>query len=125
MKILIVDDDATNRKLLRAILEADDHQVVDAFDGLEALNAIDKEPTDAVISDILMPNMDGYRLCQEIRKSDRFRELPFITYTSTYTSPGDEKLAFDCGADKYILKPAPAQVLLDTLQELSGVARVG
>jgi DNA-binding response OmpR family regulator len=70
-----------------------------------------------VLSDILMPRMDGYRLCHEIRTSDRLRDLPFVIYTSTYTSPSDEKLALSVGADKYLKKPAPLRTILSALHE--------
>ena len=93
MNILIVDDIATNRKLLSAILEAEAHSIRQAADGVEALENLEREQVDAVISDILMPRMDGYRFCYQVRASKCLRHLPFIFYTSTYTSSNDEKLA--------------------------------
>jgi signal transduction histidine kinase len=117
MNILIVDDNPTNLRLLRAMLESEDYRVIQASDGLEALATLEREKIDAIISDILMPRMDGYRFCLEVRKSEKHRTLPFIIYTSTYTSPGDEKVALDFGADKYLRKPAPARAIMDALQE--------
>src|SRR5882724_5294147 len=118
MKLVIVDDIATNRKLLRVTLEAEGHTTLEAADGVEALQILACETVDAVISDILMPNMDGFRLCHEIRKSGRLHALPFIIYTSTYTSPGDMKLAQTVGADKYLTKPAPTSDVLKALREV-------
>jgi CheY-like chemotaxis protein len=118
MNLLIVDDIATNRKLLCVTLEAEGHTTFEAADGVEALDILDRETVDAVISDILMPNMDGFRLCHEIRNSERLRALPFIVYTSTYTSPDDIKLAQTVGADKYLTKPAPAAAMLAALKEV-------
>jgi len=118
MNLLIVDDIATNRKLLRVTLEAEGYHTLEAADGVEALQILARETVDAVISDILMPNMDGFRLCHEIRKSERLHALPFIIYTSTYTSPGDLKLAQTIGADKYLTKPAPIADVLDALREV-------
>jgi len=115
--ILIVDDLVINRKLLRVTLEAAGHTTLEAADGVEALQILAREAVDAIISDILMPNMDGFQLCLEIRKNDRFRALPFIFYTSTYTSPDDMKLAQAVGADKYLTKPAPAVAILEALRE--------
>ena len=63
MKLLIVDDHDLNLKLLRAQLEGEGHAVLEASDGVEALEVLDRETVDGVISDILMPRMDGYRLC--------------------------------------------------------------
>jgi CheY-like chemotaxis protein len=118
MNILIVDDIATNRKLLRVTLEAEGHTTLEAADGVEALQILAREKVDAIISDILMPNMDGFRLCHEIRKSESLRALPFIIYTGTYNSPDDMKLAQTIGADKYIMKPAPAWAMLAALREV-------
>jgi len=118
MNLLIVDDLATNRKLLRVTLEAESHTTLEAADGVEALQMLARETVDAVISDILMPNMDGFRLCHEIRKSERLHALPFIIYTSTYTSSDDMKLAQTVGADKYLIKPAPIADVLNALREV-------
>ena len=123
MKILIVDDIETNRKLLHVTLEAEGHTVFDAADGVEALKALDRQAVEAIISDILMPNMDGYRLCHELRKSERWREIPFIFYTSSYLSPADEKLALDLGADKFLRKPASVQEILDALRQVANLPR--
>jgi signal transduction histidine kinase len=123
MKILIVDDIPANLKLLRAVLEGENIEMVEAADGAQALAVLERESVDAIISDILMPRMDGYRLCQEVRKSERWRELPFIFYTATYISPGDEKLCYDLGGDKYLRKPASAKALLSALREATSVSR--
>ena len=85
MNILIVEDKPTGLKLLRAQLEAEGHVVAQAHDGVEALELLDRQRVDVVISDILMPRMDGYRLCHEIRKSDRLHNLPTIIYSVSYT----------------------------------------
>jgi CheY-like chemotaxis protein len=118
MNILIVDDIAINRKLLRVTLEAEGHATFEAADGVEALQILARETVDAVISDIFMPNMDGFRLCYEIRRSERLHALPFIIYTSTYTSHGDMKLAKTLGADKYLTKPASTADVLEALREV-------
>ena len=119
MNILIVDDVAANRKLLCAILEAEDHSIIQAADGVEALSVLKHEKVDTIISDILMPRMDGYRFCYEVRASECLCHLPFIFYTSTYTSSSDEKLALEMGADKFLTKPAPASEIIQALREVS------
>ncbi len=118
MNLLIVDDDAINRKLLRAQLEAEGHSVLDATNGIEALRVLDREKNvDGVVSDILMPDMDGFQLCLEVRKSKKVSTLPFIFYTSTYSSPQDQQLARTVGADNYLSKPSPTPVILAALHE--------
>jgi signal transduction histidine kinase len=115
MNLLIVDDHAVNRKFLRASLEDSGHSVTEATNGIEALSVLKQERVDAVISDVLMPAMDGFRLCREIRKSESLRELPVVLYTSTYHSRADREHAKSVGADSYILKPAPANMILDAV----------
>ncbi|PYK58686.1 MAG: hypothetical protein DME43_10745 [Verrucomicrobia bacterium] len=115
VNVLILDDVDTNRKLLRAQLEAEGVTVLEASDGVEGLEELKRQKVDAAISDLLMPNMDGYRFCYEVRKSKEHRDLPIIIYTSTYTSPSDEKLSLKLGANKYLRKPAPVVQILDAL----------
>src|SRR5919106_3123089 len=117
MKILVVDDNPINRKYLRVLLMQEGHTVLEVEDGLEALHTLERENIDAVISDILMPHMDGYRLCYEIRKNPALRWIPFIAYSATYTSPSDEKVALDFGADKFLRKPAAPEVVIKALHE--------
>jgi CheY-like chemotaxis protein len=116
MNILVVDDIAANRKLLRVQLEAEGFGVVEAADGIDALEVLTHERVDAVLSDILMPRMDGYRLCHEVRKNAKFRNLRFVLYSSTYTSPADVSLGDTVGADQFIAKPAPIAVIMNALQ---------
>ena len=118
MNILIVDDTPFNLKLLRVQLESEGHAVFEADDGVDALALLERQRVDVVISDILMPHMDGYRLCHEIRRHARLRDLPIIIYTSSFTSPGDAKLAYDVGADKYLTRPASRETLVAALHEV-------
>jgi len=117
MNILIADDNSTNLKLLRTMLEAEHHTVFAASDGIEALEVLEREKIEAIISDILMPRMDGYRLCIEVRKSEKFKALPFVFYTATYVSPSDAKAALELGADKFLKKPAPAEEIFQALRD--------
>jgi signal transduction histidine kinase len=119
LTFLIADDFPGNLKLLRAGLESEGHQVIEAANGAEALAVLELESVDAVISDILMPSMDGFRLCSEIRRSTKsYREIPIILYTATYDSPADRALADSVGADAYMLKPAPAAALIAAVQDV-------
>ena len=118
MKVLIADDNATNRKLLRVVLEAEGAIVCEACDGVEALAMLKVEDVDIVISDVLMPNKDGYELCYELRKAEKLKAMPFIFYTNTYTSASSEKLAFEFGADGFIKKPADAEVIVAAVKNV-------
>ena len=125
MKVLIADDNDASCKLLRALLEADGHAVTTAADGREALELLERYPVDAIISDLLMPNLDGFRLCREIRQDSRWHRTPFICYTAIYCSLDDEKLAFDLGADAYLRKPSSRATILSTLQLAVDRAKAG
>src|SRR5580704_4217297 len=123
MRLLIVDDIDINRKVLRLALEADGHTTLEAADGIDALQILAREKVDAVLTDILMPRMDGYRLCHEIRTNIGLCELPIVIYTSTYISLSDEKLARSLGADRFLKKPAPYRSILTALHEAIAMPR--
>jgi CheY-like chemotaxis protein len=119
MNVLILDDVATARKLLRAQLEREGLFVVEAKDGVQGLAKLNAGKIDAVIADVFMQGMDGYRFCHEVRQNEQLRNLPIIIYTATYTSGEDEKLSRDLGADKYLRKPASSKELLQALHEVT------
>ncbi len=119
MNILVADDSTTNRKLTRVQLEARGHTVVEAIDGVDALRVLEHENVDGIVSDILMPNLDGYGLCSEVRKNERLRHLPLGFQTGAFFSSTDEKLALDVGADRFFRKPLPAGVLIKALEEVA------
>jgi CheY-like chemotaxis protein len=116
--LLIVDDSPVYLKLLRAQLEGEGHEIVEATNGAEALKVLELQSVDAVISDILMPVMDGYRLCYEIRKSSTINsDVAIVLYTATYSSSSDRQLAETMDADYYLFKPAPTAAILGAVQE--------
>ena len=119
-RILITDDDDANVAVLRATLRAEGWETVEAADGAEALARFDEGGCDAVVTDILMPRMDGYRLCKEIRDRDRKRggsATPVVLFTSTYRSASDEQAGRAMGADAFLRKPDIASVVA-TLRSL-------
>ena len=115
-KILIVDDNGNNLYYLAALFKTQGFSVLTAKNGEEALKVARKDPPQIIISDILMPVMDGFKLCREWKKDRQLRRIPFVFYTATYTDPKDEKLALSIGADLYILKPQEPDVLLGLIR---------
>jgi len=105
MRILVVDDIEVHRYMLETILKSGGYEVVSTANGKEALEKLRSEGADMIISDILMPVMDGFQLCQEIRADNTLKYVPFIFYTATYTDEKDEEYALKLGADKFLLKP--------------------
>ncbi len=116
--ILVVDDHAANRYLLRALLTGEGHDVAEAADGREALRLAHAQPPDLVVADLLMPVMDGFSLLRHWRYEERLRAIPFLVYTATYTSLRDERLALALGADAFLVKPAEPEVLGAVIREL-------
>ena len=92
MKILIVDDNADDRVLLERALMNEGYSVSSATNGLLALERALDSPPDLIISDIMMPEMDGFELCHRVKLDDRLRHVAFIFYTATYVERKDEQL---------------------------------
>ena len=107
-RILVVDDEPSIRRFLRANLEAKDYRVLAAVDGAEALQTIEMELPDLVILDIMMPKMDGFEVCRQLRE---WSQIPIIMLSAR----GDESDKVKClelGADDYITKPFGASELI-------------
>ncbi|HSH27067.1 MAG TPA: response regulator, partial [Wenzhouxiangella sp.] len=113
---LIVDDHEQNRYLLRSLLSANGFEISEAENGVAALEQARRRPPDVVISDLLMPTMDGYTLLREWKTDRRLAAIPFLVYTATYTQTEDERLALDLGADAFLIKPTEPQVFLKRLE---------
>jgi PAS domain S-box-containing protein len=118
MKILIVDDNRDNLYVLGTLLRARGYEVVSAINGSEALEKLRAEATDMVISDILMPVMDGFQLCREVKRDDELKDILFVFNTGTYTDEKDEELAFKMGADKFIRKPIEPDEFIKIIQAM-------
>ena len=117
MKILIAEDTEDSRVLLEVLLAGSGYEVKSGENGLEALARITENfLPDLIISDILMPEMDGYALCRILKKDERLRRIPFIFYTATYTEPGDKEFALSLGADRFLIKPMEMPEFLSEIE---------
>ena len=116
--ILIVDDDKQNLYLLNALLTGHGYKVVSATNGSEALKIATAQSLALVISDILMPVMDGFVLCREWQANKRLKSVPFIFYTATYTDPKDRELALGLGAIQFIIKPEEPEQFMATIEKV-------
>ena len=117
VKILIVDDNSKNLYMLEVLLKGVGYEVVTAKNGFEALEKLRANRFDGIVSDILMPLMDGFRLIRECKQDAVLRRIPFIFYTATYTEKRDEEFGLSLGAIRYIVKPAEPEELLRQIHE--------
>jgi two-component system chemotaxis sensor kinase CheA len=116
--VLVVDDSAVTRTLEKGILEAAGYQVRVAADGAAALDLLQREPCDLVVTDVEMPRLDGFSLTARVRADDRLRDLPVVLVTSL-ASEDDRRRGAEAGADAYIVKDAFDQDrLLETIRRL-------
>jgi PAS domain S-box-containing protein len=118
MHILIVEDSADSRLILKKTLEAEGHRVSEAVHGGEALALARAEAPDLIVSDILMPVMDGFQLCHEVKHDPRLAMIPFVFYTATYVDPEDARLALSLGASRFLIKPLEPDAFLTAMCEV-------
>ena len=110
--ILVVEDVPNVLELLEVTLRFKGYPVVTARNGHEALDCIDRERPALIITDILMPKMDGYALAHAIRKDPRTRQIPIIFLSATYVTPEDKKFALSLGAVRFLEKPVDTEEFL-------------
>ncbi len=120
MKVLVVDDNTNDRTLLKELLTSRNYEITEACNGIEALQSATSSKPDIIISDIMMPEMDGFTLLRELRKNVSGMDIPFVFYTAHYVSSKDSDLALKLGASRFIVKPAD---LGDLLNEIEAVLK--
>ena len=110
-RILIVDDSPTQQSAIRQPLEATGYQVVVASAGDEGLNRLENEPFDLLVLDVIMPGKNGFQICRQIRRDERWAELPILMVTSK-DQDADRFWGLKQGATEYITKPFEPDNLL-------------
>jgi CheY-like chemotaxis protein len=116
--ILIVEDITHIRELLEVTLRFNGYPVVTARNGEEALEKIQNKRPALVITDILMPKLDGFALAQTLRRDPITRDLPIVFLSATYLAPEDKDFALNMGAIRYLEKPVDTDELLLTIAEI-------
>ena len=115
LKVMVVDDEARMRKLVKDFLTRDDFNVIEAEDGEDALNKFyENKDIALIILDVMMPKMDGWEVCREIRKDSK---VPIIMLTAR-GDERDELLGFDLGVDEYISKPFSPKILVARVEAI-------
>lgn len=124
-RILVVDDNKQNIYMAEILFAGNGYEVETASNGKEALEKARANLPDLLISDILMPVMDGFALCREWRKDENLKNIPFVFYTATYTEPEDEQFALSLGANRFIKKPLDTIELIRITKELINKKETG
>ncbi len=114
-KILVVDDDTTLRTALTRYLEKRRYLVQDAASGVEAFKIFEQDPADLIVSDVLMPEMDGYEFCRRLRATRSGQLVPFI-FLSSKSDIEDRVQGHSIGADDYLIKPFEPKELLAKIE---------
>jgi PAS domain S-box-containing protein/putative nucleotidyltransferase with HDIG domain len=115
---MVVDDNEQNIYLLKVLLESNGYDLITAQNGNEVLEKIKSQIPDLIISDILMPGMDGFSLCRNLKTDPEYKDIPFIFYTATYTDAKDEDFALSLGAERFIRKPAEPDKFLLIIRDI-------
>ena len=115
MNILVVDDEALIRSVIKEYLTLEEFKVYEAEDGIKAIEVVKENPIDLVIMDIMMPNMDGYTACKEIKK---IKDIPFIML-SARSEEYDKLIGFDLGIDDYVTKPFSPKELVARVKAIT------
>ena len=116
MKILIAEDDPVSVKILQFTLQHYGHEVVTAANGTEAWEAFDREPVRVIVSDWMMPGLDGLQLCQKVRQRVRTDYTYFILLTAINTGRDNLRKAMDAGIDDFLAKPLDREAIMMRLR---------
>jgi CheY-like chemotaxis protein len=116
-KVLIVDDNELFRRINAEFLKLDGHDILLARNGRETLDIVQSEQPDILLLDIMMPGMDGYEICRQIKEDPVTRETFVVMLTAV---AGSERFrSFQAGADEHITKPIPSRELRDLVRKLA------
>jgi len=118
LNILLVDDVQENLELLSVVLAENGYSTIAVRNGHEALERLKVETVQLIIADAMMPKMDGFQLCKEVKGNPAYAKIPFVMYTANYIDREDEELAESIGVDRYVVKFAGLSPLVDAVNEL-------
>ena len=118
-RILIVDDEEGIVKVVKMYLEHHDYEVITASDGQEGLMRAKTEKPDLIVLDLMLPKINGYKVCGLLKKDTKYAKTPIVLFTAK-AQEKDVKLGEEVGADAYLIKPFEPEVLLSKIEELIG-----
>ena|SRR3990172_3296990 len=116
-KILVTEDSPTVLEILKSVLEEEGYEVIAATDGQQALNLAKTDKPDLIVLDLMLPKIDGYKVCRILKFDEKYKNIPIIMLTAR-TKESDENLGKEVGADAYIRKPFQPEVIIDQIRKL-------
>lgn len=117
--ILIADDSPTIRKFVAVALSVKGYEIIPCSDGMEAMEKLPTQKIDLIITDLNMPNIDGFELISSVRKNSVYKELPIIVLSSLGATEDLQK-GLECGANSYLIKPFdPKRVIYEVSKYLN------
>ena len=119
MRVLIVDDDRHIRRLVRNLLENEGLECQEAEDGFEALSIAREHHPDLIMLDVMLPGLDGYKICRLLKFDETFADISIIMLTSK-ARPTDKETGYYTGADLYITKPFRPPELVEAVRQVLG-----
>jgi len=116
-RILVVDDEVEAVKMMKIMLETSGYEVIGAHEGQDALNKAREENPDLIILDLMLPKIDGYKVCRLLKFDEKYKHIPIVMFTAR-AQESDRRMGQEVGADAYITKPFDHNVLLTKIKEL-------
>jgi len=116
-RILLIEDERDLVETLTFRLQTNDYDVVVAYDGQEGLNRAKSEKPDLIILDLMLPKIDGYKVCRMLKFDEKYKKIPILMFTAR-AQDSDKQMGEQVGADAYITKPFDPKVLLGKIEEL-------
>lgn len=119
--IMVVDDNPDSQYILGMALKESGYRVVHVMNGYDALDKLNDEDIDLIVSDILMPGMDGFQLCWKVKSNERTRNIPFVFYSAYYTGKSDKNFAMKIGAQEFVCKPTDPDKFVEKIKQVINV----
>jgi CheY-like chemotaxis protein len=120
VRILVIEDDTDFLEVVTYMLRGAGYTVLVARNGQEGLEMARQEQPDMILSDLMLPRLNGYEICSMLKQDVRFSKIPVVIWSATKLQDKDEHLAKECGADDFILKSIEPKALLAMVQRLAG-----
>ena len=119
LRVLLVDDVEENLELLQEVLGEQGFATLVARNGIDALALLRREAVQVIVADAMMPKMDGFLLCKEVRSNPAWSRIPFVIYTANYVDAADQEFARSIGVDRYVVKYAGLDALVQAVTDLA------